>query len=341
MSFDINERVLEAIDEYHDRSETLQRYKFQGEYHLKKFLLEDIDDLLMLGVPIYDVLHRKYAAFSSLPEAIFNPKCLKGNKQYFEKLLWLPPQRMILLFYLFRLCGSGINYKPKKDGKPFGSHGFGNFFLIDALSRGETSAGAWMNILKDKDKIADTKGYILPQISYPGQKGGHLKRFIREEATNLAYDLHSFLITSTKRRTIMECVDKMNKHLVDRGFKRQTFVLSATMADIAEYLPDLIDPQSMIYAGTNAKRCIKAIFKKHKGVKNIDFESAAIRFLADRYGANPYDVEDSRLCDVVRYFKEYQSPHHIAANNGVTFKNNTILKRSMRPKEYQEFINTL
>ena len=63
------------------------------------------------------------------------------------------------------------------------------------------------------------------------------------------------------RKDPHKCNNTVNK-LISKGYKRQTFVLSATMADIAEYHPELINPDSMIYAGTNAKRCINLIFNK-------------------------------------------------------------------------------
>jgi len=142
-----------------------------------------------------------------------------------------------------------------------------------------------------------------------------------------------------KRRTIIETVEHMNSWLQQRGFKRQNFVLSATMADIAEYMPHLIDPDSMIYAGTNAKKCIKAIFKKTRQTKT--FEAECIQFLSDRYGAPPYSVEDSRLCDVIRYWQEYQSSHHVAKNQGESFLNNSTLKQAYGVEGYKEFAKNL
>ena len=125
------------------------------------------------------------------------------------------------------------------------------------------------------------------------------------------------------------------------GFKRQNFVLSATMADMAEYYPMCVDPYSMIYAGTNAKKCIRAIFSKAGRGSTKDFESDCIQFLADRYGTTPYSAEDSRLCDVVRYFKEYQSKHHIAHNGGNKHTNNSVLKDILGDDEYYAFSNNL
>ncbi len=59
---------------------------------------------------------------------------------------------------------------------------------------------------------------------------------------------------------------------------------------------------------TNAVRCIKAIFPKvSPKVKEFEYINEVLQFLSNRYNLNPIDCEDSRACDVVRYFQEYLS----------------------------------
>jgi hypothetical protein len=199
---------------------------------------------------------------------------------------------------------------------------------------------SWLDRLKKHNgPFSNNKGYLLPQISYKHLNRGHLKHFILTEAVELIMHLYSFLIQ--KKRDIIECVEYCNDFLVKKGYKRQTFVLSATMADIAEYHPNLINPNSMIHAGTNASRCINLIFEKTKRVSNFEYESACIQFLADRYNSTPYSVEDSRLCDVIRYFNEYQSKHHIAFNNNIEYKNNSVLKNIYGENKYYEFVKSI
>lgn len=341
-SFEINESVLRAIDDYHNKSLAMQKYHFEFNPHKLTLdeLKKQVNDDLIFNVPIYDMLDRKYAAFSSFLEAIKLGKIdPKGNGEYFDRPE-MSEYNWIMLFYLFRLCGSGINYKPKYK-EPFGTHGFGNFWLVQAIKDGDYEVSSWLKRLEELDHpFTDNKGYMLPQISYPNQKGGHLKRFILENVEDIILELHEFLLSGKK--TIIEGVEFMNKMLVDDiGVKKQNFVMSATMADIAEYLPHLIDPDSMIYAGTNARRCIKAIFKKNKGYSKLQYESDCIQFLADRYEAKPYSVEDSRLCDVVRYFQDYQSPDHVVKNGGVKYKNNSTLRQELSEDEYNEFVKSI
>ena len=148
----------------------------------------------------------------------------------------------------------------------------------------DTNYESWLASLKrHRGPFTDSKGYLLPQISYKELNSGHLKHFILTEVEELIKELYSFITQS--KRDIIECVDHCNSYLISKGYKRQSFVLSATMADIAEYHPELINPNSMIYAGTNAKRCINLIFNKNKGVSNFDFESSCIQFLANRYNS--------------------------------------------------------
>ena len=352
--FSIDIDVLDAIDDYHYKSLLMQEHFFEKKQIYS--LAQKVDDDLIFNVPIYDLLDRRYAAFSSFLEAIYKgDEDPKGNGKFFKYKFKsnIHEKDAIMLFYLFRLCGSGINYKPKEKSndmfskcEPWGTHGFGNFWIVDLIKDGIHDPGLWFEALKHHNKpFTDSKGYMIPQISYPNQIGNHMKRFILEEAEGLIDHLYEFLRGPQISypgimggREIIQSVDYCNKYLIEKGFKRQAFVLAATMSDIAEYYPHLIDRKSMIYAGTNAKRCIDAIFTKTKGVKRLEFESACIQFLADRYQAPPYSVEDSRLCDVVRYFQEYQSIHHIKANNGRIYKNNTTLKKIMSEDEYKEFV---
>ena len=305
--------VLDAIDEYHERSLLMQRYYFEKE-NIEN-IEEKINDDLIFNVPIYDMLDRRYAAFSSFLEALDKKENdPKGNGIRFKDHKINSEFDFFVLYYLFRLCGSGINYKP-------GSHGFGNFWIVKMIEEGYYKSEDWMNGIPNS-KFCDNKGYLLPQFSIG------LRNYIQKFSIELVHFLYSEVVL--KKHSIIELVDKGNKWLNDRGFNKQNFVLSAFSADVAEYFPNYVDPSSMIYAGTNAKKCIKAIFGKCK-------ESDAIDFLAKRYNSIPYSVEDSRLCDPVRYFLDYQSKYHIEKNNGKVFYNNSILKKIWTQDQYKSF----
>ena len=67
----INGDVLLALDEYHERSLKMQRFLYDKTLHITKDELRSyVNDDLIFNVPIYDMLDRRYAAFSSFPEAL-------------------------------------------------------------------------------------------------------------------------------------------------------------------------------------------------------------------------------------------------------------------------------
>ena len=315
----VNDKILAALDEYHERSLMMQEWLYDRTLsgHPEEIKAK-VDDDLIFHVPIYDNLDRKYAAFSSFPEALHARE--KDPKGYGKKFDYHEVNSVDLtaLLYLFRLCGSGINYKP-------GSHGFGNFWIVKQILAERYTAHEWLEELPT-EKFSDNRGYLLPQFKIG------LRNYIIKHSLDLVYELSEFI--DKKPRDIKEVVDEGNQILRECGFQRQTFVLSAFAADLAEYFPKKVNRLSMIYAGSNAKKCIKALFNKCS-------EEEAIQFLADRYQAPPYSVEDSRLCDPVRYFLEFQSAYHVTHNNGITYKNNSILKKLMTWTEFLAFQSQL
>lgn len=346
--FSINDQVLEAIDDYHLKSLAMQNYLFDGnpENIGIEELHKTVNDDLIFNVPIYDMLDRRYAAFCSFLEAIDkkenDPK--KNGLHFLEtpSLSDLDLENALALFYLFRLCGSGINYIPNISGNPFGTHGFGNFWIVENWMKGDLLLDDWLLDLEVRETpFTNNKGYLLPQISYKHLTSGHLKNFILTEIHGIVSKMLSLL--GNGRIGIIDFVDSMNLYLVSKGFKKQNFVLSATAADIAEYFPSLIDQKSSIYAGTNAKKCISAMFNKKSGIKQIDFEIEAINFIAERYNSVPYSVEDSRMCDVYRYLYEFQSKDHIAKNGGKVYSNNSTIKQycDLSGEDYSEYISNL
>ena len=301
--------MLYTFVDYYKKAKMMQELKFQG----KNWTEKDVNDDLVWYVPIYDVVNRRFAAFSSLLEAIKRGvKDPKGNGKYFKLANEsISDEDFIKLCYLFRLCGSGINYKPKTKGEsPFGTHGFGNFWVVNELSSGSFIFKDWIKAMPEK-KFCDVKGYLLPMI-----KGG-LNMFIRNESEQfIEYLIKNIKLPTQNKMGIKDLVDKGNEFLIKKGHKRQNFVLTAFAMDIAEYFPNLVDRSSDVYVGSNAKRCLDLILPKIK-------KDEALRILCDITGNHsmPYDMEDV-ACDFIRYINNFQSEHHIAMNNGVIYENN-------------------
>jgi hypothetical protein len=286
----------------------MQERKYQNGIWTK----EDINDDLIWNVPIYDVVNRRYAAFSSLLEAIHCvDKDPKGNGVYFKNVHEnISHFNFVALCYLFRLCGSGINYIPKTNDTPYGSHGFGNFWVIEEFIKERYNYQEWIENIPE-NKFCDVKGYLLPMI-----KGG-LRNFIQFRAIDLVTHLWEFIIDYKYGLIpIKMVVDEGNNWLIENGYKRQNFVLTAFAMDMAEYYPNYVDQDSDVYLGTNAKKCLKLILPDMKS-------DEAIRYLCDLTGNNskPYDMEDV-ACDFIRYLDNFQSEDHIKMNKGVKYYNN-------------------
>lgn len=336
-----NEYMLETLDDYHFKSLEMQKYYFEN--NSDNITLDElktkINDDLIFNVPIYDMLDRRYAAFSSLLEALNKKdKDPKGNGIYFKHVDTLDIENNFILYYLFRLCGSGINYVPKNDNFLY-THGFGNFWIVDLLLDNITENEKWYNELKNINKpFTNNSGYMLPQFTFDGVKQ-HLKHFILTFSKELVHKILEF--TLKEKREIYQVVDYGNTILKSMGFNRQNFVLTAFAMDIAEYYPNLVDPMSKIYTGTNATKCLKTIFKKKKKINDFDFLNECCDFLAKRYNSTPYSVEDSRACDVIRYIQEFQSPAHISKNNNIIYKNNSILKSLIGNDKYYDLANNI
>lgn len=297
--------MLSEFKQYYNKASMMQGLKFEG----KSFSKEDIDCDLIWNVPIYDVVNRKYAAFSSLLEAIVNEEDPKGNHVFFEKSKGIDNFNFYALSYLFRLCGSGINYIPKEES-PFKTHGFGNFWVVEHLHRGDVNVESWLYSLPEKG-FCDVKGYMLPMI-----KGG-LANFITNDSLDLIIHMYDFTSKGDKIG-IKQVVDEGNRYLMDKGFKRQNFVLTAFAMDLAEYFPERVDRNSDVYVGSNARKCLKLILPHMK-------HNDALRLLCNETGnkSKPYDMEDV-ACDFIRYIENFQSDHHIKLNNNIKYYNNVL-----------------
>lgn len=343
-SFYINEDLLIALDDYHNKTMLMENHVIEKKPYIGN-LEQSINDDLIFNVPIYDMGSRKYAAFCSFTEAVWKKdNDVKGNGKYFNNHNINNDFDYFMLFYLFRLCGSGINYKPKKNNfidDFIGTHGFGNFWIVYSILKGKYKHEEWLEELKTINKpFTDNKGYLLPQFSFENQNNNHLRKFILEYSKDLIYFIYNELLY--KKLDIYQITDIGNKWLNDRGFKKQNFVLTAFAADLAEYFPNKVNRFGLVYAGTNAVKCIKAIFpKKNKKTSEFEYINDVLQFQSKRYNLTPIDCEDSRNCDVVRYFQEYQSKYHIEKNKGKIMKNNSVLKEKWGLNKYYEFSNNL
>ena len=307
--------LLDKFRDYFKQAHATQQYKFE------RTITEDeydwiVKDPLIRNIPIYDVVNRRYAAFSSFPEAIrYGNKDPKGNGHYYNGNT-VTTDGFVIMCYLFRLCGSGINYTPKIGNDPKGSHGFGNFWIDKLIRQGYNMPESWFRMIPE-NKFCDVKGYLLPMI-----KGG-LRGFILAHSEALVMHIWNTILENTTKIEIHEIVNIGNEWLLRNGFNRQNFVLCAFAMDLAEYFPNIVNKESKVLVGSNAKKCLKQIFPDTKGIgTNLEATNDALKYLCHATGDHNllYDMEDV-ACDFIRYINNYQSPQHIEFNGGMKYTN--------------------
>ena len=326
-----NETIwLEGIKDYYTKAKKIQDHKFAG----IPTTAEEVNDDLMWNIPIYDVVNRKYAAFNTLITALWYKEDDPKGNGYKYKDVELDLLEWIFTFYTFRLTGSGINYKS--------NHGFGNCIHQHMLLQCNDIDSMIEYIKNYEGKIADTKGYQLPTISYKHIDKGHLKYYMHTDAPKVVKALVDYLLKNNGV-TIVQCADFILDWHTQHGFKRYKFVATATAMDIAEMFPELVIPDSEVYVGSNAIRCLNLTMPKKKGVNTHTWYNDCLDHLIDITGASiyKYDAEDTLGCDPIRYFQEYQSKDHIMENNGYVYKNNSIMKDILGEEEYYNKANNL
>ena len=344
--FIINDALLEALDDYDRKSNLMEKHSNVGLPYAGD-LKTDVNDDLIYHVPIYDTCQRRFAAFCSFTEAIWHKEQdPRSMGKHFVGHTIPTEFDWFMMWYLFRLCGSGINYVPRYSKENLsdilGTHGYGNFWIIDSILKGRYTWPEWREDLKNRIRpFTDNRGYLLPQFTFEGERSGnHLRRFILDHSEGLVR--HIFDKVTKEKMEIYQVTDWGNKWLNEQEFKKQNFVLTAFAADISEYMPQYVDPKGWVYCGTNAVKCINAIFPKvSKKIKEFEYLNEVLQFLSNRYSLNPIDCEDARACDVVRYFQEYQSEDHIIKNDGRRMLNNSTLKERWGGVKYKDFADNL
>ena len=84
--FIINEKLLDALDEYDKRSLLMQQHGSLG-LPYEGNLYEDVNDDLIYHVPIYDTAHRRFAAFCAFTEAVWYKE--KDIRRIISRTFWV------------------------------------------------------------------------------------------------------------------------------------------------------------------------------------------------------------------------------------------------------------
>lgn len=277
-----------------------------------------VNDSLMENVHLYDVVERKYAGFSQIVNDIFygwdesHPywtKMVSGQSHTYRETVaqnWtdhkhkLDLSDWLYLFILHRVTGSAINYATK----PSGYHNTLLFNLHKAECISEM-----MDIIKNHPKPFYTSGgYQFPSFPKPPdgyKRGGDY--YLCEYAPRLACDLARFLCTGSRKKDLRTIGDWMLDWNTANGLKRYAFQYAAVVADIADWLPDYVERDSLFYYGTNARECISYLAKRPSGVKHDDYLDQVMLQIYKDTGSVPYNAEDV-CCDFIRWSNNFIKP---------------------------------
>lgn len=264
-------------------------------------------DKLMDSVPIYDTVQRRYAGFSNVLEqlryGVNAPKIARNIQaaRNFPRFAGGDVEWMYVCL-VHRLTGSGASFEhdhgwrntlvPQMAARPF----FDDMTQFVFLHPGPcfTSIGNQTPAFPKKtDKLVRTAG----------------QQYIADVAPELVKHVWGWLnkFSSLGRKPgIKDVVDEACRWQVERGYKRFMFCFTAWAMDLAEYLPRLVNPNSDVYHGANAREAMEVCFRPIGVMTKQEFYDRATRVFSDITGTHPMDVEDAAPgCDLIRWLENY------------------------------------
>lgn len=277
---------------------------------------ELIDDPLMQNVHAYNCVSRTYEGFNNANEDLHHrhdgpmyykrPEWVKDHIDSFaDKSEW-SLKEWLFFYYIYRATGSGF-----RAGRP--DHGYYNCSL------------PYLGKKKTREEMMELmeffKRHKTPMFSTVGNqnptpmKGLNLVEHFRQYGLQLLDEFEEWLTSQSKPVSIRESMDWMNSWNIERGMRRWNFTYAQMGADIATYHPDLIDPNSLLHCGTNARDGVNQLYLKPKGMSTEDFHDAALIDLTKTLGTSPLAHEDT-LCIFVRFLQNVD-------RTGVNNKNNS------------------
>lgn len=299
----------------------------------------DVNDPLMMNVKIYDNVSRRYAGFNKPIEDIMDTRASVYERRLKAYNKTLDSHQLHFLFLFHRYTGSGASFQPRylQDGtlNPK-EHGYYNSILGDLAEVFEKT----QSFEKVQEYIV---GYEKPFCTSVGNQGPSLKNPNPEKyrlsvqyyfdtfAVSFIKDYMTFLMNYNYDNGhpcgIKEAVDFCCDWNKKRGLKQWHFILTAFVMDTAEYYPELVDPKSHCYYGSNCIRTMDLCFIKEKTdkEKGNDWYERCMSEWVSATGGKPYELEDAPGCDIIRYWKEHvpKGYEHLTQEQRV---NNSLLK---------------
>ena len=299
-------------------------------------------DYLADNIDIYDVTDRQYAGINDVIQDLWfaddpvgNPKSLlrqnwpaqpidrappisyveqlksyRGLRQQWDRKTWL------YVWLVHRITGSGASYVQY--------HGYKNSIIpelaqltnIPAMERfifgytgGFYTSGGCQ--IPGFPKLANQ--HLLPHkynySSLPNKAQGKL--FLCQVAGQLVdlIETNFKLIEEgkKKRMTHRELMDMCSDFNASLNFNRFNFQYALFAADVSDYLPNLVDPDSLFHYGTNSVKALKLMTPKGPGKLVQRFDHTAKRIKTTFKQIYNIDLKykgiENSLCDYEKYLK--------------------------------------
>lgn len=257
-------------------------------------------DPLQDSIPIYDTVRRRYAGFSNVLEQLwYGDKAPKIERN--QKEGWAHPkfhgseEDWLYLCLVHRVTGSGASFE--------WDHGWRNTIVPATAQQGRIKRMAAF-VRTHPAPVGTSIGNQYPAVRKQQDLKGarnHLQFYLAEQGPILVKETLKWLKRQRRKVPLQECVEEVLRINGSLGQKRFVFVLTAWVMDIAEYLPQYVDPWSDVFHGKNAQVCISTLFT---GGKTQRFFDECTRLFSDLTETFPMDVEDVQ-CDSVRWLKNY------------------------------------
>lgn len=297
---------------YYDKAKILQNVANLGGEPYEGL----VDDDLMEQVHIYDCVERQHAGFQNMLQDLWcgqwAPKFFKlseeqkdRNRSYNDLQDRWSIREWLWVFLFHRITGSGASFED--------DHGYRNTALpeIAKLDTCEQMA----DFIAGYDKAMFTsignqipmfpKRELWPSLNKSGREYETPgKLWICECMTQLIDDTIEWMESHILRVGIRDVTDFMCEWNRERGMKRFHFQFTAFAADLADYFPFRVDPNSKMYYGKNAIEALELLGTRNKGTKKAEFYDLVMDDLVASTQAAPRDLEDV-LCDYIRYIENY------------------------------------
>ena len=280
-----------------------------------------VNDELMQNTPVYNTVSRTQEGFNHVLDDLWEKdKSKLFHKKTDEKKAQILRYRTeswdettwIWNFLFHRVTGSGFSGRE--------GHGYHNNIVQDFGELGSIDEMIELvrekQAMKEPPKMISTVGNIVP---FP-RKGQGVLNYLCTDGVVQAQQLQYLIGASQTTWSIKQATDRLNAYNTKRLINRWNFPFSMTAADIATYLPNLVDPNSEIYCGKNAYDAIAEMYEKPKGLNKEKFCDVALEELTDDLGTTPMAHEDT-LCIYIRFLENTSRYGDYKNQSGYTRQN--------------------